>query len=188
MAKRSVPPSEPPAAAPAIMELETWSIGRLIPYAKNAKKHSQTQIDKLALSLKEYGFRRPFVAEENGTIVIGHAMRLAALQIGITEVSVNVARGLSPTKIKALRLVDNRLNQEQEYDNAMLGSELLDLNSIGFDLSLTGFEMQDVADIVSGLFGGTEEKPKGKKKLPGENMAEEGLKFRVVVDANSRCQ
>ena len=167
------------------MEVETWPIGRLIPYPKNAKKHSQIQIDKLVHSLKEYGFRRAFVVEENGVIVIGHGMRLAALQAGFTEVPVNVARGLSPAQLKALRLADNRLNQEQEYDMSMLGSELMDLNSLGFDLSLTGYEMQEMADIVSSLFGGASEETPKKKKLPGESMSEDGLKFRVVVDANS---
>jgi ParB-like chromosome segregation protein Spo0J len=189
MAKK-IETGDPPVQEKSVtippMELETWPIGRLIPYAKNAKKHSQGEIDGLVVSLKEYGFRRAFVAEENGVIVIGHRMRLAAIQLGISDVPVNVARGLSAAQIKALRLADNKLNDAPEYDPAMLGAELLDLNSIGFDLSLTGFEMSEVADMVSGLFGGgSQANSNGKKKLPGESMSEDGLKFRVVVDATS---
>ena len=144
----------PEVSASVPMELETWPIGRLIPYERNAKKHSPADVDRLAVSLKEFGFRRAFVVEPNGTIIVGHRMRLAALQLGIIEVPVNVARGLSAAKLKALRLADNKLNDSPEYDLAMLGAELLDLNSIGFDLSLTGFDMSEVADVVSGLFTG----------------------------------
>lgn len=164
------------------MKIEVWPIGRLLPYQKNARVIPQSAIDKVAASLKEFGWQQPVVVEQNGEIVAGHTRRLAAIKLGLSEVPVYVARNLTKDQIKAFRLADNKTAMESSWDEKILASELMDLNSINFDLSLTGFEMPEVADVVSELFGGaTSGKGKGKKKLPGEKDGR--LVFRVIVDA-----
>lgn len=117
------------------MKIEVWPIGRLLPYQKNARVIPQSAIDKVSASLKEFGWQQPIVVEQNGEIVAGHTRRLAAIKLGLSEVPVYVARNLTKDQIKAFRLADNKTAMESSWDEKILASELMDLNSINFDLS-----------------------------------------------------
>jgi len=97
------------------MKIELWPIDKLIPYARNARKIPQAAIDKVAASIKEFGWRQPIVVDVDGVIVAGHVRLLAAKQLGEKKVPVHVASGLTPGQIKAFRLMDNRSHQESGW-------------------------------------------------------------------------
>jgi DNA modification methylase len=126
------------------MKIETWPIHRPIPYARNARKIPQQAIDKVAGSIKEFGFRQPIVVDKDGVIVAGHTRLLAAQKLGLSQVPVHVAAELTPTQIKAYRLADNRVNQESSFDNELLVLELAELKVEDYELELTGFDLSEL--------------------------------------------
>jgi ParB-like chromosome segregation protein Spo0J len=138
-----------PKLAPAKaggMSVESWPIGKPVPYARNPRKNAQA-IDKVAASLKEFGWKQPIVVDTEGVVVVGHTRLLAAQKLGLAEVPVLVAGDLTATQIKAYRLADNRTNEEAEWDNELLALELADLNIEDFDLALTGFDLDELVAI-----------------------------------------
>src|SRR5450432_2289714 len=133
------------------MKIIQWAIDRLIPYARNARKIPQEAIDKVAASIKEFGWRQPIVVDSERVVVAGHVRLLAAKQLGLEKVPVHVATDLTPGQIKAFRLMDNRSHQESGWDMELLGPELLDLQNLGYgNLELTGFDEQEIADFIAG--------------------------------------
>ena len=106
----------------------------LIPYTKNAKKHDKRQINNVAESIKQYGFVQPIVVDRDGVIVIGHCRALAAKKLGMEEVPCVCVDDLTPDRVNALRLVDNKSN-ESDWDFDLLADEIpgLDLSSFDFD-------------------------------------------------------
>ncbi len=130
------------------MHIELWPIDRPIPYARNARKLSRLAVDKVAASLKEFGWQQPLVVDAEGVLIVGHTRLLAAKQLGMTEVPVLVAAHLTPGQVKAYRLMDNRSHQETDWDMELLGPEFGDLKALNFDLSLTGFESNEI-DVLT---------------------------------------
>jgi ParB-like chromosome segregation protein Spo0J len=128
------------------MSVESWPIDKPIPYARNPRKNTGA-IDKVAASLKEFGWKQPIVVDAEGVVVVGHTRLIAAQKLGWAEVPVLVAGDLTPTQIKAYRLADNRTNEEAEWDNELLALELADLNIQDFDLALTGFDLDELTAI-----------------------------------------
>jgi DNA modification methylase len=124
--------------------VEMWDIDRPIDYPKNARKWSPKAVEKVATSIREFGWRQPVVVDSAGVIVIGHLRRAAGKSIGLTECPVHVAADLSPAKIRALRLADNRTAQEAEWDLDILASEFADLKTFDFDLTITGFDTREI--------------------------------------------
>ena len=116
--------------------------GDLTPYAKNAKKHPDDQVQHIANSIREFGFRQPIVVDADNVVVIGHGRLLAAKKLGLDAVPVVRADDLTEAQIKALRLADNKTN-ESEWDFGLLDAELVDL-ALDFDMSDFGFD--DVND------------------------------------------
>jgi hypothetical protein len=143
---------EPPPAPPpqSLLSVETKPISWLIPYPGNARKRTQAAINNLAHLLELYGWRQPIAAEENGYILMGHGRRLAALQLGWTEAPVHIVRGLSPEKLRALRIADNKSAEGSSWDESLLTTELLDLKGFNFDLTGTGFASTEIDDLLSG--------------------------------------
>lgn len=103
----------------------------LIPYAKNAKRHDETQIANVAESIKQFGFVQPIVVDKNGVIVIGHCRALAAKRLGMEKVPCVMVDELTDEQVKALRIIDNKTN-ESPWDMEMLAEELPELNLDGF--------------------------------------------------------
>lgn len=112
--------------------------GELTPYAANAKKHPDDQVQHIANSIKEFGFRQPIVVDADNVVVIGHGRLLAAKKLGLDAVPVVRADDLTEAQIKALRLADNKTN-ESEWDFLSLEAELAELE-LDFDMSDFGFE------------------------------------------------
>jgi ParB-like chromosome segregation protein Spo0J len=129
------------------MKIEKWNIERITPYARNARKIGQPAIDKVAASLKEFGWRQPIVVDPQGVVIAGHTRLLAAQKLGVAQVPVHVARDLTPAQVKAYRLTDNRTNQETDWDFDLLALEFEDLRGLEFDLALTGFSDSELQNI-----------------------------------------
>jgi site-specific DNA-methyltransferase (adenine-specific) len=121
----------------------------VIPYARNPRQIPQSAIDKVAASIQEFGFRQPLVVDAKGVIVVGHVRLQAAQKLGMTEVPVHIADGLTKSQVKAYRLMDNRCNQETAWDDELLGLELLDLEDLEFDLELTGFDQDELTALLA---------------------------------------
>src|SRR6266436_3685689 len=121
------------------VNIELWDIGRVIPYARNARKIPDKAVNKIAASIKEFGWRQPIVVDRESVIIVGHARLLAAQKLGLTQVPVHVADNLTPAQVKAYRLMDNRSHEETDWDLELLGPELEELRDLDFDLELTGF-------------------------------------------------
>jgi ParB-like chromosome segregation protein Spo0J len=128
-------------------KVEKWAIDKLIPYARNARTHSDEQISQLAASIKEWGWTTPVLVDEQGGIIAGHGRTLAAQRLQMTEVPVMVAKGWSEAKKRAYVITDNRLALNAGWDNEMLRLELGDLQGMDFDLDLTGFTAEEIAAI-----------------------------------------
>jgi len=129
-------------------KVERWNIDKLIPYARNARTHSDEQIGQIAASIKEWGWTTPILVDETGGIIAGHGRTLAAQRLKMTEVPVMVAKGWSDAKKRAYVLADNKLALNAGWDNEMLALELGEIGELGFDLDLTGFTADEIAALT----------------------------------------
>lgn len=125
---------------------ESVPICKLKPYKNNAKKHPKEQVERIANSIKEFGFTQPVLVDKHNSVVAGHGRILGAKKAGLTEVPVLRLESLSEAQIKAYRLVDNKLN-ESPWDNIKLDEELetifdVDMGLFGFDSLLTDEELE----------------------------------------------
>lgn len=131
-------------------KIEHWPLARLLPYARNARTHSDDQVAQIAASIVEFGFTNPCLVGADGVLVAGHGRLLAARKLGLDTVPVVVLDHLSPTQRRALVLADNRIAENAGWDDAMLGTELEALQADGFDLDLTGFDPDALAELLAG--------------------------------------
>lgn len=125
-------------------------MAELTPYARNSRQHSQAQIAQIAASIKEWGWTQPIICDEDGGILAGHGRLMAAQHLGLEEVPCVVATGWSEAKRRAYVIADNRLAETATWDQAMLATELQDLNDLDFDLSLVGFDGDELAKLLDG--------------------------------------
>lgn len=130
------------------LNVEQWPIDRVIGYARNPRKISDSAVSKVASSIKEYGWRQPIVVDGEGVIVVGHTRLAAAEKLGLTTVPVHVAADMTPQQVKAYRLADNRTSEENEWDGDLLALELGELAAIDFDMALTGFDGSELSELM----------------------------------------
>src|SRR5580704_7874399 len=133
------------------MKIEMRLTIKIVPFARNARKIPQQAIDKVAASIREFSFRQPIVVDKDGVIICGHTRWLAAQKLGLEQVPVHVAENLTPAQVRAYRLLDNRSHEETGWDEELLGLELLDLKGMGIDMDLTGFDICEIDDLLSGI-------------------------------------
>jgi DNA modification methylase len=131
------------------MKVEIWPIENLIPYTRNPRHIPQSAVNKVAASIREFGFRQPIVVDQNRVIIVGHVRLLAAQQLELTEVPVHVATELTVAQVNAYRLADNRTNQEATWDMEALALELANLKLEEFDLDLTGFNLDEIDELLA---------------------------------------
>jgi len=129
-------------------KVEKWKISKLIPYARNARTHSDEQVGQIAASIKEWGWTTPVLVDEHGGIIAGHGRTLAAQKLEMTEVPVMVAKGWTEAKKRAYVLADNKLALNAGWDNEMLALELAELQGLDFDLDLTGFSAEEIEALI----------------------------------------
>lgn len=149
----------------------------LIPYANNARTHSDEQVAQIASSIKEFGFINPVIVDADGGIIAGHGRVMAAKKLGIDEVPTLLVEHLSEAQKKAYILADNKMALNAGWDDALLAIELQDLQSLDFDLSLTGFELGE----INGLLDEEEIEP----ELIEQNYNEV---FNVIVECEDEQQ
>jgi len=131
-------------------KLEHWPIERLLPYIRNARTHSEEQIAQIAASIAEFGFTNPILAGSDGVIVAGHGRLAAARKLGLAAVPVVVLEHLTPTQRRALVIADNKIAEHAGWDEELLRLELAELQEADFDLALTGFDADELLEIMAG--------------------------------------
>ena len=132
------------------LEMESWPIENLIPYARNARSHSPEQIAQIAASIAEFGFNNPVLTDPEGGIIAGHGRVLAARKLGIGNVPVVVLGHLNENRKRAFMLADNKLALNAGWDEQMLRLELEALSTEDFELALTGFGELELEQLFSG--------------------------------------
>jgi DNA modification methylase len=131
------------------LEVVYQEIQRLVPYPRNARTHSKRQIRQIADSISAFGFTNPVLVDRTGTIVAGHGRVEAATLLGLHKVPTICLQDLSEDQIRAYILADNKLAEKAGWDNSILAIELQHLtsNDLGFDVTLTGFEIGEI-DLI----------------------------------------
>ena len=124
------------------MNIEQWPIAKIKPYANNPRKNDSA-VDKVAMSLKEYGWQQPIVVDGKGVIIVGHTRWKAAKKLNMDTCPVLVAEGLSTAQVKAYRIADNKTNEFAAWDDELLKLEIDELVDLDFDIELTGFDPSD---------------------------------------------
>lgn len=131
------------------LKIEYRKVSDLLPYARNARTHSDAQVSQLAASIKEFGFNNPVAVDGEGMILCGHGRVMAAQKLGMTEIPTVCLSHLSDTQKKAYILADNKLALNAGWDNDMLKVELEDLKFSNFDLDLVGFSTEELDEIMN---------------------------------------
>ncbi|AMB48284.1 ParB/Srx family N-terminal domain-containing protein [Methylobacterium sp. AMS5] len=142
------------------LPIEHWPIGKLKPYAKNAKKHTPETTKKLVGVIRGAGvWTQPLILRENGEIIAGHGRRLAAIEMGLKSVPAVVVKGLSDAQAEAMRLADNKAST-QDYDTAQIresltwlaGEDDVDVNLLGYEAKELSFLTEDPAEFDESAF------------------------------------
>lgn len=127
-------------------QLKEWKVSDLIEYARNPRKNDHA-VDKVAAAIREFGFRVPILAKSDKTVVDGHLRLKAAKKLGLETVPVMLCDDMTEAQIKAFRISVNRVAELAGWDDEMLRVELAELEDLGFDLELTGFELDEIDAI-----------------------------------------
>jgi len=134
--------------APKFPQYKTVPTASLIPYARNARTHSPAQVDKIAASIHEFGFLNPIITDGQNGILAGHGRVMAAQKLGLDTLPTIDAAHLTEAQRRAYVLADNRTALDAGWDNDLLKIELQDLEAEGFDLTLTGFDLGEIAALT----------------------------------------
>ena len=126
-------------------QIEQWPIESLIPYARNSRTHSDTQVAQIAASIREWGWTTPILVDDAGGIIAGHGRLLAARKLGLDTVPVVIATGWTEAQKRAYVIADNKLALNAGWDVDALKLELQEIDLEGFDLQLTGFQVGELS-------------------------------------------
>jgi len=130
------------------MKVEEWSIGRVTPYAANAKRHPPAQVLKIIASINQFGFVNPILVDRGGVVVAGHGRLAAAMEMGLKKVPVIKLGDLSDDQAKALRIADNSIAESgTSWDPDMLEAELASLRAVKFDLEPLGLDAIELPEL-----------------------------------------
>jgi len=132
-------------------QYKTAKVADLIPYARNSRTHSDAQVSKIAASIKEFGFLNPIIVDGDNGIIAGHGRVMAAQKLGLDTLPTIEAGHLTDAQRRAYIIADNRLALDAGWDNELLKVELQDLGEANFDLTLTGFELGEMAILFDEL-------------------------------------
>ena len=145
--------------------IELRSTKELIPYAKNARTHSENQVNQIAASITEFGFTNPILVDGAKGIIAGHGRLMAAKKLGLNQVPVVILDHLSEAQKRAYIIADNKLAENAGWDEEILANELHDLKEENFDLDLIGFEDQELEKLFTNLYESDEKEE--EENLPG---------------------
>ena len=158
--------------APSLGTYQVHPVSSLKPYEKNARTHSVEQIEQLTRSIGEFGFTNPLLIDETDRIIAGHGRLQAALALGMSEVPVIILAGLTDAQRRALILADNKIALNSGWDLKLLTEELADLKLDGYDLTLTGFSLEEIDGLTPVLVD--EKDPDEAPDLPAEPKTKPG--------------
>ncbi len=130
-------------------KLEHWNIDKLRPYERNPRTHSPDQITKIAASLLEFGWTNPILVDSEAGIIAGHGRLLAARELGMDTVPVIELSHLTEAQKRAYVIADNRLALDAGWDEDLLAEELKALEDLDFNLELTGFDLDELGDLLA---------------------------------------
>lgn len=133
-----------------MIQVKPVKVADLIPYANNARTHSDEQVAQIAASIKEFGWTNPILVDGENGIIAGHGRLAAARKLGMTELPAIQLDGLSVAQKKALILADNKLSLNSGWDYGLLKIELDQLSEIGFNLEIVGFDANELNTIMFG--------------------------------------
>ncbi|MGD9713462.1 MAG: site-specific DNA-methyltransferase [Thermomicrobiales bacterium] len=154
--------------------IERWPLGKLIPNVRNARTHSEAQVDQIAASIREWGWTTPVLVTPDGMIIAGHGRVRAAQKLRLRDAPVMVANGWTKAQIQAYALADNKLALNAGWDEAILASEIGELEDAGFEIDLLGFGPDEIVALTaSGSVGLTDpdvvpETPANPVTRPGD--------------------
>jgi hypothetical protein len=140
----------------------------LIPYARNARTHSEAQVAQIAGSIREFGFTNPLPVDGENGIIAGHGRVLVARLLGMVEVPCIELSHLTPAQRRAYIIADNKLALNAGWDQEQLKIELGELSLDGFDLSLTGFDEAELAGLLNKTEGRTDGPMGGVRQFTGD--------------------
>ena len=138
------------------MQVDLMPVERLVPYARNARTHSEAQVAQIAASIREFGFTNPVLIRDDLSVIAGHGRLLAARKLGMEAVPCIRLSHLTPTQARAYVIADNRLAEQADWDLEVLAAEIEDLRLDGFDIDLTGFDAGALDELFDAEAGGTE--------------------------------
>src|SRR5262245_63552282 len=130
------------------MEVVMRAVGSIKPYDNNPRDNDAA-VDAVAASIRSFGFRQPVVVDEQDVIIVGHTRYKAALKLGLAEVPVHVARGLTPEQARAYRIADNQTATLSQWDEDKLPFELMELQKAEFDLAMLGFPDEELTRLLT---------------------------------------
>lgn len=126
------------------LKIDHVATDSLVPYARNPRTHSDAQVAQIAASMREFGWTNPILVDESGGIIAGHGRLLAARKLGMADVPTIRLAGLTKAQRKALVIADNKLALNAGWDDDMLTLEISELRGLDFDLTLTGFDIDEL--------------------------------------------
>jgi ParB-like chromosome segregation protein Spo0J len=147
---------EPMTPTAMANRIELWPVDRLVPYARNARTHSDAQIAQIAASIAEFGFNNPILVDTNAGIIAGHGRLLAARKLKLDHVPVVVLDHLTENQKRAYILADNKLAELAGWDDEVLRGELQELQDADFDLEELGFSEDELRVLLGDSEPGAE--------------------------------
>jgi ParB-like chromosome segregation protein Spo0J len=162
--------------------IKTAQVADLIPYARNSRTHSDEQITQIAASIKEFGFLNPVIVDGENGIIAGHGRVMAAKKLGMTELPAVEASHLTDAQRRAYIIADNKLALNAGWDDEMLRVEFDELGAMGFDLELTGFDVEELAELFDS--DKSEETIKKENLLPQAMQLQPAKEYAVIVCSN----
>ena len=129
------------------MAIENWPISKFVPYVRNPRKNDQA-VDRMAASIREFGFKIPVLARSDGEVVDGHLRLKAAQKLALAEIPVIICDEWSPVQVKAFRLLVNRSANWADWDFELLELEMQEFRDLEFDLELSGFDSSEIDRLL----------------------------------------
>lgn len=166
------------------MEIIYKNIDELVPYVNNSRTHSESQVDKICGSIKEYGWTNPILIDDKNVIIAGHGRYLAGKKLGIKEVPCIVLSGLTEAQKKAYVIADNKMALDASWDFDILKNEIENLKELDFDPTLTGFDEFELSNILSDKEN-TEDLP---LRVEGEKQEFKESEKKMHVCPNCGCE
>ena len=165
------------------MKIETIKVDALVPYARNSRTHSEEQVVQIVASIREFGFTNPVLIDGDGGIIAGHGRVLAARKMGLATVPCLRLAHLSEAQKRAYIIADNKLALNAGWDDEMLALEISDLKALDYDLTLTGFDGDEIAELLREV--DTVDMP----TMPmGEKSPYQQITFTLTIHKQKKCK